>query len=409
MTARYSSRVLGVSMVGAVLLSACTSMSSPDPESGGASRESASPVTTSVPPGPASFERPASAIYRRFHDSFPEPLIELDELVTPGPAPDDIAPIDDPRWLTVDEVAFLQPQDSVMVVDVAGDARAFPAQIMIWHEIANVEIGGIPLSVTYCPLCNSATAFERTHPDGTVMDFGTSGLLYNSALVMYDRQTASLWTHFDGRAVHGVLTGNELVRVPVATVSFVEFATAHPDGLVLGPDRRNPRSYGQNPYPEYDSGGNGTLYPVDFDDSVAPALTRVVAIRDRESVAVAQELLAAERVIELTVDDRELVVWLLEGTASALDESQVSFGRDVGATGVFVSRLDGRPLSFEPTDTGFRDRETGSEWNVLGRAVAGELEGAVLEPVEHLDTFWFAIAAHRPDTRLITATPQRSS
>ncbi|MDG2113231.1 MAG: DUF3179 domain-containing protein [Actinomycetota bacterium] len=370
------------------------------PDRGEETQETVESVEPSFP-GPSSFDRPASAIYRRFDESFPEPLIDLDLLIAGGPEPDGIPPVDDPKYITVEEATYIPPQESVMVVDIDGDARAYPSTIMIWHEIVNAEVGGIPITISYCPLCNSAVAFERTHADGTVMDFGTSGLLYNSALVMYDRQTATLWTHLDGRAVHGVMVGNELRRVPISTVSFGDFAAAHPEGLVLSLDTGTPRAYGSNPYPGYDNGGSGTLKPADFDDSVAPAMTRVVAVRDGESVAVLHELLASQRVVRFTADGRDLVAWWLSGTASALDQDQVAFGRDVGATGVFVPRVGDVELTFEPVDDGFVDNETGSHWNVLGLADSGELAGERLEAVEHLDTFWFAISAYRTDTRLV--------
>ena len=361
-------------------------------------------ITTEPPlPGPSSFDRPASAIYRRTDPSFPAPLIDITQLRAGGPAPDGIPPIDEPKYVSVDEAAYLQPQDSVLVLEIDGDARAYPAHIMIWHEIVNTEIGGVPVTISYCPLCNSAVAFERTHADGTVMDFGTSGLLYNSALVMYDRQTATLWTHFDGLAVHGVMAGNQLELLPVSTVSFGDFAAAHPDGLVLSRDTGDARQYGVNPYPGYDNGGNGLVQPADFDSSVAPGLTRVLAVRSEESVALVHSKLAEERVVQFEADGRQLVAFLLPGTASALDENLIAFGRDVGATGLFVPQVDERQLTFEPVDDGFRDLETGSHWNIFGIADNGELAGSRLEPVEHLDTFWFSIAAYRPDTRLIGA------
>ncbi len=363
------------------------------------------PTTNAGPqlPGPASFENPVSALTQRDDPSLPPPLIDLELLLSGGPAPDGIPPIDEPKYVAVDEVEFLQPQDSVLVLEIDGDARAFPAVIMIWHEIANVEVGGVPVTVSYCPLCNSAVAFVRTHADGTVMDFGTSGLLYNSALVMYDRQTSSLWTHFDGLAVHGVLVGNQLERLPILTTSFADFAAAHPDGLVLSLDTGLQRAYGSNPYPTYDSPKSGTLHPVNYQEGALPAKTRVVAVREGESVAVVHELLFEERVVAFEADGRRLVALLVPGTASSLDHQLVAFGRDVGATGVFVPAIDGRQLSFEPTETGFRDVQTGSDWNIFGVAVAGELEGQRLEAVEHLDTFWFAIAAYRPDTLVVGA------
>jgi len=394
----------------AVLLAACGGSNSSidsevDADDSPASTLAATSTTAASPqlPGPASFAEPASALYDRDNPTLPPPLIDLSLLVSGGPPPDGIPPVDEPKYLAVDEVEFLQPQDSVLVVEIDGDARAFPVAIMIWHEIANVEVGGTPITVSYCPLCNSAVAFLRTHPDGTVMDFGTSGLLFNSALVMYDRQTASLWTHFDGLAVHGVLAGNRLERLPMATTSFADFAAAHPDGLVLSLDTGSPRDYGINPYPTYDSPTSGTLYPVDFEVSAIPGKTRILVVREGESIAVVHDLLFEERVVAFEADGRRLVAWLLPGTASALDRSAVALGRDVGATGLFVPEVDGRILTFEPTDDGFRDLETGSRWNIFGIATEGEFEGRRLERVEHLDTFWFAIAAYRPDTLVVGA------
>lgn len=388
-----------------VVLAACGGSSDPDSAQVSSTEAASQTTTTAVAepevPGPASFDRPASAIFRRDDPSFPPPLIDLEQLRSGGPPPDGIPPIDAPKFLPIDEVEFLQPQDSVLVLEIDGDARAYPTQIMIWHEIVNDVVGGVPVTVSYCPLCNSAVAYDRTHPDGTVMDFGTSGLLYNSALVMYDRQTASLWTHFDGTAVHGVLVGNQLQLLPMATVSFADFAAAHPDGQVLSRDTGDARQYGLNPYPGYDNGGNGLIQPAEFDSTVTEALTRLVVVRDDESVAIAHELLSEERVVAFEADGRQLVAWLLPGTASPLDEQSVAFGRDVGATGVFVPVVGDRSLTFEPVDGGFRDLETGSEWNIFGVADAGELEGERLEPLEHLDTFWFAIAAYRPDTTII--------
>jgi hypothetical protein len=326
-------------------------------------------------------------------------------LLSGGPPPDGITPLDEPAYITVDEVNFLAPQDSVLVLEVNGEAKALPTQIMIWHEIANTEVGGVPITVSYCPLCNSAVAFPRIHADGTVMDFGTSGLLYRSSLVMYDRQTSTLWTHLDGKAVHGVMAGNELDLLPVSTVSFADFAEAHPDGLVLSRDTGLSRQYGINPYSGYDSNGRGgTMYPAEFDDSRAVALARVLAVRGDASIAVFHEFLLEERVVAIELDGVPLVVLLQPGTASALQAGQVALGRDVGATGVFETTVDGRELSFVPIDEGgFTDEQTGSTWNIFGLAVEGELAGTGLQAVEHLDTFWFAIATFRPDTVLVGA------
>jgi hypothetical protein len=227
-------------------------------------------------------------------------------------------------------------------------------------------------------------------------------MLYNSALVMYDRQTESLWSHFTGEAVIGHLTGAQLEVYPMATVSWADWRDAHPDGLVLSRDTGFDRDYGKNPYPGYDDVDSSPfLFEGEVDGRLA-AMERVVGIeRDGEAVAVHLDELDDEGVLEVDVAGTGVVAWVEPGAVSALDSTSVSGGRDVGATGVFVPRAGGRELTFERTDDGFVDDQTGSRWNVLGQAVDGPLEGTALEPVAHFDTFWFAWAAHQPDTGIV--------
>ncbi len=331
-------------------------------------------------------------------DGLPEPLVPLSELRSGGPPPDGIPPIDHPKFIPVAGVDFLAENEPVMAVDVGIDARAYPVQILIWHEIVNDTIGGVPVAVTYCPLCNSAVAYDR-RVDGRVMSFGTSGLLWNSALVMYDRQTETLWSHFNGEAIVGMLTGTELETFPVATVPWGVWRDAHPEGLVLSRDTGFDRDYGSNPYPGYD---DITSQPFLFEGEVDgrfTAMTRVVGIElEGSALAVPLVLLREQGVVPATVDGQDLTVWWVPGTASALDEGAIVDGDDIGATGVFVPVVDGNALTFTPSGGGFIDDQTGSTWNLLGMAVAGPLVGRQLEPVEHVDTFWFAWSAFRPDT-----------
>lgn len=333
----------------------------------------------------------------------PEPLVPLTELRSGGPPPDGIPPIDDPKFVPVAGVDFLAENEPVMAVDVDGDARAYPVQILIWHEIVNDTVGGIPLAVTYCPLCNSAVAYDR-RVDGRVMSFGTSGLLWNSALVMYDRQTETLWSHFNGEAIVGVLTGTELETFPVATVPWGVWRDAHPDGLVLSRDTGFDRQYGSNPYPGYD---DITSEPFLFEGEVDgrfTAMTRVVGIEgESEALAVPLVVLREQGVVSVTMEGQDLTVWWAPGTASALDEGAIVDGDDIGATGVFVPIVDGNALTFTPSGGSFIDDQTGSAWNLLGIAVEGPLVDRQLEPVEHVDTFWFAWSAFRPDTAAASA------
>jgi hypothetical protein len=236
-----------------------------------------------------------------------------------------------------------------------------------------------------------------------VLDFGTSGRLYRSALVMYDRQTESLWSHFSGEAIAGALTGEALERFPVATVSWDDWLAANPDGRVLSRDTGEDRPYGQNPYPGYDRiDEDPFLFEGELDGRLAAKERVLGAGIGGQATAVVLDDLLQSGTIGFDLDGTPVVAWALPGTASALETFEVADGRDVGATGLFEAVVPGAgQLTFTRDGDGFVDARTGSRWDVLGRAEAGPLAGTRLTPVEHVDTFWFAWAAFSPDTRLL--------
>jgi hypothetical protein len=356
-------------------------------------------------------------------DRFPESLVDRNRIVSGGPPPDGIPSIDEPAFRPAATIDWLDDDEAVAVLSVGDETRIYPAQILIWHEIVNDEIAGVPVAMTYCPLCNSVVAVERTIADPAddrplVLDFGTSGALYQSALVMYDRQTESLWTHFDGRAVIGSLIGTELAVLPAAMVGWAEARAAHPEAEVLDrPAGRGAAPYGTAPYPNYESAPPSAGYVTgEIDDRLDPK-RRVVGIAvDGDRVAIDRRVVEVDGIVEIDVGGRALVVLWEPGTASTLDGEAIAEGEAVGGIAVFEADHDGRDLGFGPPrgpasgpDTAGEvvavDRETGSSWNVLGHAVAGPLAGRRLVPVAHLDTFWFAWVRYHPDTRVVASTP----
>jgi hypothetical protein len=342
----------------------------------------------------------------------PPSAINLADLRRGGPPPDGIPPIDNPLLIPTSKVDFLVDSEPVIAIEINGDARAYPIQILIWHEIVNDEVGNTPVTVTYCPLCNSALAYERTvmrmphnndqEPEELILDFGTSGLLLNSSLVMFDRCTETLWSHFTAEAVHGTLVGSQLTTLPVAMVPWGTWRSAHPDGLVLSTDTGFERDYGQNPYPGYDTSPRPFLFQGEVDGQLS-AMTRIVGISltdTDESSALALPLvtLVEDQVIHTELAGTDLVMWWVPGMNSALNLHDIVFSKDVGSVGVFSPLVDGLHLSFQPKGDSFIDEQTTSTWNALGHAIQGPLTGQRLERIEHLDTFWFAWAAFWPDT-----------
>ncbi|MGH9152081.1 MAG: DUF3179 domain-containing protein [Acidimicrobiales bacterium] len=379
----------------AVVATACG-----DGESGTIGEDAGETVRVAQP-APSPREDVPSALDDPDDHRLPAPLVDTDEIISGGPPPDGIPPIDEPKFQAVGTVDWLEDEEPVLALEVDGEWRAYPVQVLTWHEIVNDTIAGKPVAVTYCPLCNTAIAFDR-RVEGRILDFGTSGKLYRSALVMYDRQTESLWTHFTGGAVAGLLTGTELRAFPMSTVSWADFRTTAPDdALVLSRDTGHSRDYGRNPYPGYDDVNTSPfLFEGEVDGRLA-AKERVVGIESGgEAVAVLTSALAEERVVEVELGGEAVTVWWKPGTASALEGRSVAAGRDVGATGVFRSVLDGKKLAFTADGDRFVDDATNSSWDIFGRATSGPLEGKRLEPVPHVDTFWFAWAAYLPDTSL---------
>ncbi|MEA3334783.1 MAG: DUF3179 domain-containing protein [Chloroflexota bacterium] len=332
--------------------------------------------------------------------------ISYDELLSGGPPRDGIPSIDNPTFVGPDEAAgWLASNEPVIALEVGDRARAYPLQILTWHEIANDELGGVPVAITFCPLCNSAITFDR-RLEGEVLEFGTSGLLRNSDLVMYDRTTESLWQQFTGEGIVGELTGKQLTFLPSSLVSFADFREAYPDGEVLSRDTGFRRAYGNNPYVGYDDVNSSPfLYRGVIDGRLTP-MERVVTLSlgssldSEEAIDVAYPLsiLAETGVINDRQSGQDLAVFHADGTASALGAQVIANADDVGATGVFDRNLDGQLLSFSKEGDRFVDDQTGSSWSITGHAIDGPLKGAQLRPLVHGDHFWFSWAAFRPDT-----------
>lgn len=316
--------------------------------------------------------------------------------------PDGIPAIDDPQFEHVEEIdSWLSDQSPVMIYKREGDVRAYPLAILMWHEIVNDVVGGKPVAITFCPLCNSTIAFDRTLPNGTVLDFGTSGNLRNSDLVMYDRQTQSWWQQITGEAIVGELTETQLEFLPSQIVAWGDFKQSYPEGMVLSRQTGYSRDYGLNPYRGYDEIGTSTMFPVSGRDDRLPAKARVAAVEiDGGAVAYPFSELEQVRVVNDEVSDTPIVVFWKEGAVSALDAPFIDSSQGVGSIGVFEREVEGQLLEFEAVDGGFKDLQTGSLWDVHGEAVEGSLAGAKLTPVVSGEHFWFAWVAFKPETEI---------
>ena len=345
--------------------------------------------------------RDAGISTRGWETDFSRHTVHYGEIMSGGVPRDGIPPLDDPKFITPEDAeSWLGDQEPVIALDLNGDARAYPLQILTWHEIVNDVVDGVPVSVTFCPLCNAAIVFDR-RLDGTVYDFGTSGKLRNSDLIMWDRQTKSWWQQFTGEGIVGELAGKKLTMLAASIVSFSDFRAASANGKVLSRETGFSRRYGQNPYAGYDRADNPPfLYRGDLDGRLLPKeRVATVSIGDVD-VAFPFSVLEEERAVNYTVNGQDMVVFFKPGTVSALDAGSIKSSRDVGATGVFDPRVDEQDLTFRADGDSIVDNETGSVWSILGQAVEGPLTGKKLTQIVHANHFWFAWGAFKPGTMI---------
>ncbi len=351
---------------------------------------------------------------REWKTDFAKHCVPLSEITSGGPPPDGIPPLDRPQFYeTAKADGWLQPQEPVIVVAEGDVARAYPLQILIWHEIANDAIAGRPVAVTFCPLCNTSLVFDR-RVDGRELTFGTTGNLRYSDLVMWDRQSQSWWQQATGEAIVGELASKRLTRVTSLVLSFEEFKKAYPTGQVLSREAANEeakqksgsgRAYGFNPYAGYDRIDTPPISSFwgsrQIDRRLLPKAHVAIATFAEPPVAYPIDDLRSATAINDAAGGRSFVLLYLSGVASPLDKREIGEGTDIGQAGFFDPTVDGRTLSFKGSSgTTFTDTETGSTWLVSGVATNGPLKGKRLATLPHEVTFWFIWSVFRPDTEV---------
>jgi len=308
-------------------------------------------------------------------------IVPLDKIRSGGPPKDGIPSIDNPKFVKANEAEFVSDNDVVIGLKINGDTKAYPLSILVWHEIVNDNVGGTPVAVTYCPLCFTNQVFERTI-NGQEVEFGTSGKLYNSNLVMYDRLTESYWSQALGTAIKGELTGTQLNRVPFDVMNWSDWKELYPETLVLTQDTGHARPYGSNPYSDYFKDPR-VLFPIDNKDERIPLKELVLGFEFNDfSKAYRLFDVESEKIINDKVGNKEILI------VSTVPYMGRAFERTVGE----------QSLEFEWSENGIIDKQTKSNWDLEGKAISGPLQGKQLKRIAYDPGFWFAWAAFHPET-----------
>ena len=323
------------------------------------------------------------------------PIIPADQIVSGGPPPDGIPSVDAPKFVNAANASsWLTDYDSIIGTSMNGDVRAYPLRILVWHEIVNDVVGGVPIAITYCPLCYSTQAFIR-QINGTTVQFGTSGKLYNNNLVMYDRLTKSLWSQIWGQAIAGSLTGNKLLRVPIDVTTWGAWKNFHPNTLVLSRQTGFSRDYSDDPYGAYYF-TNDIYFPLSHSDARLPAKTVVLGLSIGET--------SKAYIVNSPFGQGSKAYSLANLTYTLATDSiggKPVLIREIGQIVRFFDPVvDGTLLTFTNANRTVVDSETHSTWNFDGVAISGPLKGQSLTRYVSETAFWFAWADFHPGTSI---------
>ncbi|PKB80874.1 MAG: hypothetical protein BZY88_07620 [SAR202 cluster bacterium Io17-Chloro-G9] len=308
---------------------------------------------------------------------------------------DAIVPIAQPVYGGPDALSWLEDEDLVLGYRSGEAAFAYPVNVLNFHELVTDDIGGVPVLITYCPLCFSGVVFNR-EVDGRVLTFGNTSALYQSDLVMYDHQTGSYWFQVGGEAVVGTLTGTRLKILPSATMEWGQWRRLYPDTKLLVGTIQDTDGFNQSRYGRGMSAG--------FQDSVNREDFAFPVSKDKLD----PRLSAGEIVVTIELNQAAKAYPLgLLGNAAVNDtlggQPVVLLTReDNRGVGAFSPLLDAMALTFEfrDSDDAFVDRETVSIWDVGGRATSGPMEGVQLDLLNTRRAFWFSIAIAFPGIEL---------
>lgn len=323
--------------------------------------------------------------------------VSLDEFLDGGVRRGGVPALREPRFQRPEDATGLQPNEPVVVVLWRGDARAYPVRLLVWHQVVNDVVGGQPVAVVYSPFLAASATWDRVQESGTV-SFGLTGRLRRGDVVLFDEGTESWWQGLQGRALVGDLTGEALVAMPSWLMSWRDFLSSFPEGLVVAPDAASGLPYGHNPYSEVGRLAHfrGPEPPADL-----PAEARVLGFTLGEAVvAYPLSTLSELGVVNTQVARTPVAIFHQPGPADPLASPSFAEGPPLDVAYVYQRQVGDRLLAFTSAGGILVDKETGSRWNVLGRAVEGPLAGEQLRLIPHLNVPWAYWASVHPDTEL---------
>ncbi len=316
-------------------------------------------------------------------------LIPSNEVFDGGPGKDGIPSVDNPQFASSDAIDYMNDDDLILAIQVGDEVRGYTHPVLDWHEIVNDEVNGLPIAITYCPLTGTGIGWERTI-NGKETTFGVSGLLYNSNLIPYDRESDSNWSQMANECVNG-----DLINTPINTYLLVEMSWAtwkemYPDADVITTNTGTNRTYGNYPYGSYRT-SNSLNFPVDIDDDRLHRKERVLGvIINGKAVAYQFEKFSGDnlQLVNDNFEGKDLVI-----VGSEEKNFLVAFERE----------LDGTVLTFDVLQNelpAILEDQDGNKYDIFGKRIEGVDIGKTLATPTNYIGYWFSWGAFYPDTKI---------
>lgn len=322
-------------------------------------------------------------------------LIPGSEVTDGGPGKDGIPSIDNPNFAPVDEIDFIVNDRLVIGVKSGDEVKAYPHQVLDWHEIVNDEIGDTPLALTYCPLTGTGIGWHR-QVNGTVTEFGVSGLLFRNNLVPYDRNTDSEWSQMQMRGVRGELSAQTIETIDVIETNWSTWKEMYPDSKVLTTETGFSRNYQGFAYGSTYLNNNNTLFPVKNNDNRLHRKERVhgiIADTPADEDATVKTYIISEMGEGINI---------IEDTFQGIDHVVVG-SSELNIAASFERTHEGTILEFQPVQNALpvvMEDQEGNRWDIFGKAVSGPRQGQQLTPTNSYTGYWFAWADFFPSVEI---------
>ncbi|NQY21829.1 MAG: DUF3179 domain-containing protein [Campylobacteraceae bacterium] len=317
--------------------------------------------------------------------------VDYSDILSGGPPRDGIPPLDKPKFINIkDAKSWLNDNDALIFVKINNKSKAYALKILIWHEIVNDTLDKEKIVVTFCPLCNASFVYSRII-NKKEYTFGTSGLLRYSDLVMFDRESESLWQQFSGEAIIGDKTGITLNSIDSSIISFKDIYSQYPNTKILSKNTGFYRSYGNNPYIGYDDINSSPFLLKNKSDSRLLPMRRVTTLEiNNKSIVYSHEIFKNKNLINDVFENNNIVVFYKKNLLSVLDKKDISESKLIASTKVYNRKIGQIILRFYYKDGFYYDKQTNSKWNFFGKALAGKYKNTQMLEFSSGNHFWFS-------------------